>query len=50
MQVANEIGIKNLEAHGDLKLILNQVHREYEVKHENLIPYHNATIHIEKRF
>ena len=34
MQIANEIGIKNLEAYGDSKLIVNQVRMEYEVRHE----------------
>jgi len=31
MQLAEEIGVKNLEANGDSKLIVNQVHGEYEV-------------------
>ena len=50
MQIADEIGIKNLEAYGDSKLIVNQVCRDYEVRHEDLVPYHNATIHMEERF
>jgi len=50
MQIANEIGVKNLEAYGDSKLIINQVRREYEVKHEDLVPYHNATIYMAERF
>ena len=33
MQLAEEIGVKNLEAYGDSKLIINQVHGEYEVRH-----------------
>ena len=44
MQLAEEIGVKNLEAYGDSKLIVNQVHGDYEVRHEDLVPYHNATI------
>jgi len=39
MQIADEIGVKNLEAYGDSKLIVNQVRREYEVRHEDLVPY-----------
>ena len=35
MQIADEIGVKNLKAYGDLKLIVNQVREEYEVRHEN---------------
>ena len=31
MQLAEEIGVKNLEAYGDSKLIINQARREYEV-------------------
>ena len=31
MQLAEEIGVKNLEAYGDSKLIVNQVRGEYEV-------------------
>jgi len=50
MQVADEIGVKNLEAYGDSKLIVNQICREYEVRHEDLVPYYNATIHMAVRF
>ena len=31
MQLAQEIGVKHLEAYGDSKLIINQVRGEYEV-------------------
>ena len=34
MCIADEIGVKNIEAYGDSKLIVNQVRREYEVRHE----------------
>jgi len=44
MQIAEEIGVKNLKAYGDSKLIVNQVHGEYEVRHKDLVPYHNTTI------
>ena len=50
MQLAEEIGVKNLEAYGDSKLIINQVRGEYEVRHEDLVPYHNATIIIAEKF
>jgi len=49
IQIADEIGIKNLEAYGDSKLIVNQVCGEYEVWHEDLVPYHNATIYMAER-
>ena len=44
MQLSEEIGVKNLETYGDSKLIVNQVHGEYEVRNEDLVPYHNATL------
>jgi len=50
VQIVNKIGIKNLEAYSDSKLIVNQVRGEYEVRHENLVPYNNATIHMAKKF
>jgi len=50
MHIPNEIGVKNLKAYGDSKLIVNQVHGEYEVRHKDLVPDHNATIHMAERF
>ena len=50
MQIADEIGVKNFKAYGDSKLIVNQVRREYEVRHEDLIPYYNAAIYVVERF
>ena len=50
MHIADEIGVENLEACGDLKLIVNQVRGEYEVRYKDLVPYHNATVYIAERF
>ena len=50
MQLAEEIGIKNPEAYDDSKLIINQVHGECEVRHEDLVSYHNATIIMVEKF
>ena len=50
MQITDEIGVNNLEAYGDSKLIINQVRGEYGVKHEDLVPYYNATIYMAERF
>ena len=50
MQIADEIGAKNLEAYDDSKLIVNQVCEEYEVRYEDLVPYYKATIYMAKRF
>ena len=32
------------------KLILKQAHEKYEVRHEDLVPYHNATIVMAEKF
>jgi len=50
MQLAEEIGVKNLEVYDDSKLIVNQVRGEYEVRHEDLVPYHNAAIIMAEKF
>jgi len=50
MQLAKEIGVKHLEAYRDSKLIVNQVRGEYEVRHENLVSYHNTTINMAEKF
>ena len=50
IQLAQEIGAKCLKVYGDSKLIINQVRWEYEVRHEDLVPYHNATINIDEKF
>ena len=33
------LALKNLEAYGDSKLIVNQVRGEYEARHEDLVPF-----------
>ena len=50
MQLAEEIGVKQPEAFGDSKLIVNHVSGECEVQHEDLIPYHNVTINMTEKF
>jgi len=50
MQIADEIGVKNLKAYDDSKLIVNQVRGEYEVGHEDFVSYHNATIYMVEKF
>jgi len=50
MQLAEEIGVKHLEAYGDSKLIVNQIRGEYKIQHEDLVPYHNATINMTEKF
>jgi ribonuclease HI len=50
MQLAEEIGVKHFEAYRDSKLIINQVRGEYEVRHEDLVPYHEATVKLAGKF
>ena len=50
MQLAEEIGVRHLEAYGDSKLIMNQVRGGYEVRHEDLVPYPKATTRAIEKF
>ncbi|XP_020266178.1 uncharacterized protein LOC109841636 [Asparagus officinalis] len=44
LDIAKQLGVKRLEAYGDSQLIVNQMKGEYEVRNEDLIPYHAAAI------
>ena len=44
------MGVTYLEAYGDSKLSVNQIKGEYEVRHEELIPYHHAAIQLANTF
>ena len=50
LQVARQIGVRYLEIYGDFKLIVNQIKGEYELHHEDLIPYHHAAIKLDDSF
>ena len=50
LQLAYEIGVRYLEAYGDSKLIINQVKGEYEVRHEDFVPYYHAVIKMDNSF
>jgi len=50
LQLAHEMGVRYLETYGDSKLILNQDKREYEVRHEDLVPYYHAVIEMANLF
>jgi len=50
LQLDYEMGVRYLEAYGDSKPIVNQVKGEYEVRYEDLIPYHHAVIKIVNSF
>jgi len=50
LQLTQQMGLRYLEAHGDSKLIINQVKGEYEVRYDDLIPYHHVTIKLADSF
>lgn len=50
LEGANEVEAKNLEAYSDSMLIDNLACGKYKVRHENLIPYHEAASKMEKKF
>jgi len=50
LQLAHEMGVRYLEAYGDSKLIANPVKGEYEVRHEDLVPYYHKVIKIANSF
>src|SRR4051812_36313198 len=50
LQIARKLGVRNLQACNDSEIIVCQVRGEYEVKNENLIPYHRVVIHLAKVF
>ena len=50
LQLAQQMGVKYIEAYGDSKLIVNQTKTQYEVRHEDLIPYHHAAIKLANLF
>ena len=50
LQLAHRMGVRYLEAYSDSKLIINQVKDEYEVRHEDLVPYYHAVIEMPNLF
>ncbi|XP_074298269.1 uncharacterized protein LOC141629111 [Silene latifolia] len=46
LQMAIEIGVRDMDIYGDSELVVNQVLGEYEVKKEDLIPYHQRALHL----
>ena len=49
MYVPEHIGVRYLKAYSDSKLIVNQVRGEYEIRHEDLVSYQNATINMAEK-
>src|SRR3954470_17244117 len=50
LQLAHQLGVRNLQAYGDSGLIMNQLHGEYEVRSDDLIPYFNSTLQMAEQF
>jgi len=50
IQLVEENRVMHLEAYGDSKLIVNQVKKKYEVRHEDLVSYHNMNIDMAEGF
>ncbi|XP_074266119.1 uncharacterized protein LOC141588585 [Silene latifolia] len=46
LQMAIEIGVRDMDIYGDAKLVVNQVLGEFEVKKEDLIPYHQQALQL----
>jgi len=46
LQMAVEIGIRDLDVYGDSQLVINQLLEEYEIKKKDLIPYHTQALQI----
>ena len=42
--------MKHHEAYGDSTLVVNQVRGEFEVRHDDLIPYHEAAVKLADSF
>ena len=50
LEMAIEMGIKDIEVYGDSKLIIYQLLVEYEVKKEDLIPYFRYAKQLMEKF
>ena len=50
LQLDHEMGVRYLEAYGDSRLIVNQVNGEYEVRHEDLVPYYHVVVEMANLF
>src|SRR5436189_2487878 len=44
LQLAHQLGVRNLQAYGDSKLVVNQLRGEYVVRSDDLIPYFDSTL------
>jgi len=49
LQIAIEMGIRDLDIFGDSLLVINQLRKEYEVKIEDLVPCHKHALRLRDR-
>src|SRR3954462_9292807 len=50
LQLAHQLGVRNLQAYGDSKLVINQLRGEYEVRSDDLIPYCDSALQMAEQF
>src|SRR5436190_20841136 len=50
LQLALQLGVRNLQAYGDSELIVNQLRGEYKVRSDDLIPYFNFALQMAEQF
>src|SRR5436853_4666445 len=50
LQMAHQLGVRNLQAYGDSELVVNQLRGEYEVRSNDLIPYFNSALQMVEQF
>src|SRR5436189_6408477 len=50
LQLAHQLEVRNLQAYGDSKLIINQLRGEYEVRSDDLIPYFDFALQMAEQF
>src|SRR5438270_3820114 len=44
LQLAHQLGVRNLQAYGDSELVINQLCGEYEVRSDDPIPYFDSAL------
>src|SRR3954463_5795954 len=50
LQLAHQLGVRNLQGYGDSELVVNQLRGEYEVRSDDLIPYFNSALQMAEQF
>src|SRR4051812_8761435 len=50
LQLAHQLGVRNLQAYSDSELIVNQLRGQYEVRSDDLIPYFDSALQMAEQF